>query len=245
MVRGVDRHSNPRDLRDQDRRVPFFKSRPSLSMLAVPTGAAIVGAILPYTGLAHLLGFTPLPARFFLLLFGMVVVYLLLVELAKTRFYAAPTPGLLELQRPRRTAGAANSSRASRFTHPAALAKRGPSGPRGSAPETAASTRGLALDRTVEVSWLRWRGERASNQQQTKSQAKQGLTGRAANGYSSCDALVGLLVSDRSGRLFFGHRHARDNDSVSDCQPRITKLGGEMMQSLDRDSVTIRMAARR
>ena len=72
------------------RRVPFFKSRPSLPMLLVPTGAGLVGAILPYTGLAHLLGFTPLPTTFFLLLFGMVVVYLVLVELAKTRFYRAP-----------------------------------------------------------------------------------------------------------------------------------------------------------
>jgi len=72
------------------RRVPFFKSSPSLPMLLVPTGAALVGAILPYTGLATLLGFTPLPAAFFLILLGMVVVYLLLVELAKTRFYRAP-----------------------------------------------------------------------------------------------------------------------------------------------------------
>jgi len=72
------------------RRVPFIKSRPSPLMLAVPTGAALVGAVLPYTGLAHMLGFTPLPITFFLLLFGMVVVYLLLVELAKTRFYRAP-----------------------------------------------------------------------------------------------------------------------------------------------------------
>jgi Mg2+-importing ATPase len=40
--------------------------------------------------LANLLGFTPLPTTFFLLLFGMVVIYLLLVELAKTRFYRAP-----------------------------------------------------------------------------------------------------------------------------------------------------------
>ena len=71
------------------RRVPFFKSRPSVAMLIVPTSAALVGAILPYTGLARLLGFTPLPARFFLLLFAMVVVYLLLVEGAKTRFYRA------------------------------------------------------------------------------------------------------------------------------------------------------------
>jgi Mg2+-importing ATPase len=69
------------------RRVPFFKSRPSLPMLLVPTGAAVVGAVIPYTGVAHLLGFTPLPATFFLLLFAMVVVYLCLVELAKSRFY--------------------------------------------------------------------------------------------------------------------------------------------------------------
>ncbi len=60
-------------------------------MLLVPTTAALIGAVLPYTGLAHLLGFTPLPWTFFLLLMGMVIVYLLLVELAKTRFYRTPT----------------------------------------------------------------------------------------------------------------------------------------------------------
>ena len=72
------------------RRIPFFKSRPSIPMLLVPTGAALAGAILPYTGVANLLGFTPLPTTFFLLLFGMVAAYLVLVELAKTRFYHAP-----------------------------------------------------------------------------------------------------------------------------------------------------------
>ncbi|MHB1252449.1 MAG: magnesium-translocating P-type ATPase, partial [Acidimicrobiales bacterium] len=69
------------------RRVPFFRSRPSRAMAIVPTSAALVGALLPYTGLAHILGFTPLPAIFFLWLTGMVVVYLLLVETAKVRFY--------------------------------------------------------------------------------------------------------------------------------------------------------------
>jgi len=72
------------------RRIPFLKSRPSLPMLLVPTAAALAGAFLPYTGLAHLLGFTPLPVTFFLLLLGLIAVYLLLVELAKTRFYRAP-----------------------------------------------------------------------------------------------------------------------------------------------------------
>jgi P-type Mg2+ transporter len=86
------------------RRIPFFKSRPSLPMLLVPTGAALAGAILPYTGLANLLGFTPLPTSFFLLLFAMVVIYLLLVELAKTRFYRAshirsPSPPVRQAER--------------------------------------------------------------------------------------------------------------------------------------------------
>jgi len=71
------------------RRVPFLRSRPSLAMAIVPTAAAAVGAVLPYTGLAHLLGFTPLPAKFFLWLFVMVIVYLALVEYAKTFFYRA------------------------------------------------------------------------------------------------------------------------------------------------------------
>jgi Mg2+-importing ATPase len=69
------------------RRVPFFKSRPSVPMLLIPTVATMVGAILPFTGLAHLLGFTPLPTTFFLILFGMVVVYLVRVELVKTSFF--------------------------------------------------------------------------------------------------------------------------------------------------------------
>ena len=105
------------------RRVPFFKSRPSLPMLLVPTGAALVGAILPYTGLAHLLGFTPLPTTFFLLLFGMVVVYLLLVELAKTPFYRAPHARAPQARTPRPATSQAQRlerrirRRASRFIH--------------------------------------------------------------------------------------------------------------------------------
>lgn len=74
------------------RRIPFFKSRPSRAMLVVPTGAAFVGAILPFTPLAHLLGFAPLPPSFFAALFAMVVVYLGLVEMAKSRFYRIPRP---------------------------------------------------------------------------------------------------------------------------------------------------------
>ena len=76
------------------RRVPFFKSRPSNAMILVPTAAALVGALLPYTGLAHLFGFSVLPTKFFLLLFAMVVVYLVLVEVAKSWFFQSQSPHL-------------------------------------------------------------------------------------------------------------------------------------------------------
>ena len=69
------------------RRVPFFRSRPSLAMLILPLTCAAIGGALPFTPLAHILGFTALPLRFFLILLGMVLTYLCLVEFAKSRFY--------------------------------------------------------------------------------------------------------------------------------------------------------------
>ena len=74
------------------RRVPFFRSRPSGAMMFVPTAAALVGALVPYTGLSHLFGFAPLPARFFFLLFALVATYLVLVEVAKARFFRIREP---------------------------------------------------------------------------------------------------------------------------------------------------------
>ena len=71
------------------RRVPFFRSRPSVPMLVTPIACAVVGAILPFTPIAHTLGFTTLPISFFLILLGMILTYLTLVEIAKSRFYAA------------------------------------------------------------------------------------------------------------------------------------------------------------
>jgi P-type Mg2+ transporter len=69
------------------RRIPFVRSRPSRGMLVLPLTCAALGAILPYTPLAHVLGFSPLPLRFFLILVGMIVAYLVLVELVKIPFY--------------------------------------------------------------------------------------------------------------------------------------------------------------
>lgn len=56
-------------------------------MIAVPIACAVVGAILPFTPLAALLGFAPLPLEFFFILLAMIVAYLVLVEVVKARFY--------------------------------------------------------------------------------------------------------------------------------------------------------------
>jgi P-type Mg2+ transporter len=72
------------------RRVPFFRSKPSLAIMVVPSLCALVGLVLPFSPFSKSLGFTPLPLRFFLILGAMSVVYLCLIELAKSRFYAIP-----------------------------------------------------------------------------------------------------------------------------------------------------------
>ncbi|WP_374226817.1 cation transporting ATPase C-terminal domain-containing protein [Ktedonobacter sp. SOSP1-85] len=60
-------------------------SRPSLPLTLTTLLIVLVGFVLPYTPLAGPLGFTPLPALYFLFLAGMIVSYLLLVELVKRR----------------------------------------------------------------------------------------------------------------------------------------------------------------
>jgi P-type Mg2+ transporter len=69
------------------RRVPFFRSAPSLP-LAVTTGACLAAAVaLPFSPLAGLLGFTPLPARFLAALALMVVTYLALAQAGIAYFF--------------------------------------------------------------------------------------------------------------------------------------------------------------
>jgi Mg2+-importing ATPase len=69
------------------RRIPFFRSHPSLPLTLAAPGVVAVGAVLPATPLAHTLGFHPLPGGFFAALAGMVVCYLGLIELGKKIFY--------------------------------------------------------------------------------------------------------------------------------------------------------------
>ncbi|HTN81144.1 MAG TPA: magnesium-translocating P-type ATPase [Acidimicrobiales bacterium] len=74
------------------RRVPFFRSRPSVPMIVAPLGAAAIGVALPFTGLSDALGFTALPVRFLVVLAVMIVLYAGVVEVAKIVFYRSATP---------------------------------------------------------------------------------------------------------------------------------------------------------
>ncbi|HZQ49999.1 MAG TPA: magnesium-translocating P-type ATPase [Candidatus Dormibacteraeota bacterium] len=69
------------------RRVPFFRSRPSVALAAGTLGSVLVGLALPFTPVAPFFGFTPLPLGFLLILGVMVVVYLALVEAGKALFF--------------------------------------------------------------------------------------------------------------------------------------------------------------
>ncbi|MBA2679583.1 MAG: magnesium-translocating P-type ATPase [Ktedonobacteraceae bacterium] len=62
-----------------------LRSRPSLPLTLTTLLIVALGFVLPYTPLAGPLGFTPLPALYFLFLAGMIVSYLLLVEVVKRR----------------------------------------------------------------------------------------------------------------------------------------------------------------
>ncbi|MDI3213194.1 magnesium-translocating P-type ATPase [Arthrobacter sp. AL12] len=70
------------------RRVPFFRSRPSVGLVGASLGVVALGVYLPLSPLAGVLGFDPLPVPFFLALLGMAAVYLVMVEVAKLWFYS-------------------------------------------------------------------------------------------------------------------------------------------------------------
>ncbi len=69
------------------RKVPFFRSQPSMPLLLAAVGVASAAAILPFTPAANALGFRPLPGLFFAVLGLMVVCYLVLIEAGKRVFY--------------------------------------------------------------------------------------------------------------------------------------------------------------
>jgi P-type Mg2+ transporter len=74
------------------RRIPFLRSKPSPGLLWAALGVVSIGIYLPLSPLAGLLGLNPLPAGFFLTLLGLAVVYLILVEVAKSWFFSRSVP---------------------------------------------------------------------------------------------------------------------------------------------------------
>jgi Mg2+-importing ATPase len=60
-----------------------FRSRPSGPLLATCLAAVVIGLYLPFSPLAGILGFTPLPAKYYAFVAVATAVYLLLVEAAK------------------------------------------------------------------------------------------------------------------------------------------------------------------
>jgi Mg2+-importing ATPase len=74
-------------------RVPFFRSRASKPLTIATFACVSVGVLLPFSPLATLLGFTALPAAFLAALVGMILVYLVLIELGKRRFYRLQVEG--------------------------------------------------------------------------------------------------------------------------------------------------------
>jgi Mg2+-importing ATPase len=69
------------------RRSPFVRSRPGGLMLVTTLVVVAVGAAIPYSPVAHALGFRGLPIGFFAVLLAMVLAYVVLVDIAKRQFY--------------------------------------------------------------------------------------------------------------------------------------------------------------
>ena len=69
-----------------------LRSRPSDPLLATCLGVVAVGLYLPFSPLAGVLGFTPLPGSYFAFVAVATAVYLLLVQVAKRRLLRATTP---------------------------------------------------------------------------------------------------------------------------------------------------------
>jgi Mg2+-importing ATPase len=68
-------------------RKPFFKSRPSKYLLMATLLTVIVTAVVPFTPLGEIFGFSRLPISFLLLIVIIVMLYVIAAEMVKTVFY--------------------------------------------------------------------------------------------------------------------------------------------------------------
>ena len=70
-------------------RRPFFKSQPSKLLTLATAVIVIVTVLTPYLPFAGVLGFQPMPARFYPIIAAIVIAYIAAAELAKLLFYRA------------------------------------------------------------------------------------------------------------------------------------------------------------
>ena len=68
-------------------KIPFLQSRASNALIATSLIIVAVGAYLPYSPLAAVLGLVALPQLYWLLLAGMLLCYVVLTQVVKTWFY--------------------------------------------------------------------------------------------------------------------------------------------------------------
>jgi Mg2+-importing ATPase len=68
-------------------RRPFFRSIPSVYLLSMTLLVCLATFLIPYTPLAELFGFTPLPLYFMLIVIVIVAAYIFLAEMVKSIFY--------------------------------------------------------------------------------------------------------------------------------------------------------------
>lgn len=68
-------------------RKPFFKSKPGIYLRMATLSIVTATIILPFTPLAAIFGFTPLPVIFFPIIGGIVLLYILTAEIVKRSFY--------------------------------------------------------------------------------------------------------------------------------------------------------------
>jgi Mg2+-importing ATPase len=69
------------------RRIPFWKSWPSKRLLTTTFGMVLLGFIFTLPFLAQIFWFITLPMYAYLTILGLVLIYLVLVEIAKYFFY--------------------------------------------------------------------------------------------------------------------------------------------------------------
>ena len=67
--------------------VPFYRSRPSRFLIASTLVIVAIACILPFTVIGSIFGFVQPPVSFFAVLAGLVVGYIIIVELVKRWFY--------------------------------------------------------------------------------------------------------------------------------------------------------------